>query len=48
MKFGSEFLRRGGAPREILLPPRVKNDFHLNGERLLLVLHLLVGNSITV
>lgn len=48
VKFGSDFLRSGGVPSEILLPPRVKNDFHLNGERLLLALHLLDGNSITV
>lgn len=40
-------MRRGGAPSDILLPPRVKNDFHFIGERTLLAL-LLDGSSITV
>jgi len=48
IKFGSDFLRSGRTPSEILLPPRVNNDFHLDGERLLLVLLLLDGKSITV
>lgn len=45
---GSDFLRKGGTPSEILLPRRVKKDFHFDGERLLLLAHLLIGSSITV